>query len=404
MRSAVLLDVLSMIVGSAAVLLFQSGAYGHLLSSSYGSSAPAIYYAFWATAAITTGLIFIWRRGELLRMMPMAFAVVLTVFLTYLHQPIGAAGTSLIVSCSLIGLLVSVLSTSGSCLWVMRLSAGVVAFSSIFFIAEMYFPDGYSIVSGRSAGLFENPNLAGNAIVLGGTATLPFVSRKWRGAFAVLVLGGALATISRTSLLVLVVAIFAAMAIEVLVQRRKMYADSGSVVRAAVVAVACTVAFLFALQNSTVVAVSFNSSASTALTAVSAAADAHLSNSEGLTATELSDELGKTDSGAARIVLMENALHEATLWGAGVEAAHALSPHNLVLFYAAAFGVPGVLVLVLLLGSIVFLARENTVFCLALTGTIMFSHDLTMLEFAVPIALGCAGGFYLGARRKEALS
>lgn len=394
------LSYASLILGCAAILLFQTGAYKYILALQFGVAAGT-YYSFWALSALTTLAYIIWRPSVAVRLAPLYAALVAIILLTLLDHPIGVASRSMIVSCSMIIVMVTILPLSGACASVMQVSAAFVALASISLVIEMFFPGTLSAVSGRSASLYGNPNVAGSAVVLGGTATAPFIARSWRGAFTVLVLSGGVATVSRTSLIVLVGASGLAMAFERLKRGRKFHINKAWAIRTIGTATVCAIAFAIALQTSPPVAAYFHTSAATALTAKSALSKARLDEDKTVTAIELSEVLGKVDSGAARLVLMENALAETSEWGKGIERAHALAPHNEYLFFAVAFGAMGVVVVVLMVGAIGYFGRANLAFVLATAGMLMFTHDFTMLDLAVPIALGSAGAIYLDVNRRN---
>lgn len=399
------LSCASLFLGCAAILLFQTGAYKHILALQFGAIAAGTYYSFWALCALTTLAYVIWRPSAVVRLAPLYAALVAIILLTLSYPPIGVASRSMIVSCSMIIVMVTILPLSDACASVMQVSAAFVALASISLVVEMFFPGTLSAISGRSASLYVNPNVAGSAVVLGGMATAPFIARNWRGAFAVLILSGVIATISRTSLIVLIGVSALAMAIERLKRGKKNHINKPSAIRTMAAATVCAVIFTIALQTSPPVAASFQTAIATALTAESsllkARSDARLDEDRTVTALKLSELLGKVDSGAARLVLMKNALAETSRWGTGADRAHALAPHNQYLFFAVAFGVMGIVVVVLMIGAIGYLGRANLAFVLATGGVLMFTHDLTMLDLAVPIALGCAGAIYLDVNRRS---
>jgi len=248
---------------------------------------------------------------------------------------------------------------------------------------------------------------------LSGTATAPFAPKGWRGPFAVLVCAGVLATVSRTSLLALILASVAAEAATWLWGRKAWPTiNLGQVMRSAVTAMFCAAVFAAALQSNDVVATAATNSASTAFTSVQSAREARAAveavspsvEVDGTatpekTAAVVAEELGQADSGAARIVLMLNAAEEITLWGKGAEQAHALAPHNWYLFFAVAFGVAGVLAIFALTGAVMFTSWVNLPFAFAFSLILVFTHDLTMMALAVPVALGCASAVVI--KRQE---
>lgn len=68
-------------------------------------------------------------------------------------------------------------------------------------IYELFYPQTFSSVIGRAAGLYVNPNQAGVALVLGMIATLDLIPPRWRLAFALFVGTGVAVTFSRSAML-----------------------------------------------------------------------------------------------------------------------------------------------------------------------------------------------------------
>jgi O-antigen ligase len=65
---------------------------------------------------------------------------------------------------------------------------------------ELFYPQTFSSVVGRAAGLYMNPNRAGIALVLGMIVTLDLIPPRWRLAFALLVGTGIAITVSRSAM------------------------------------------------------------------------------------------------------------------------------------------------------------------------------------------------------------
>ena len=82
-----------------------------------------------------------------------------------------------------------------------------VLFSVSVNIYELFEPMSFSHTMGRSAGLYANPNIAGEALVLGMILSVPVLPPRYRGLF-ILVSGiGIFLTLSRADILVWVVAV-----------------------------------------------------------------------------------------------------------------------------------------------------------------------------------------------------
>lgn len=76
-----------------------------------------------------------------------------------------------------------------------------VLFGVVLNLYEVFYPSTFSLVSGRSAGLYMNPNLSGQALVLGMVLSMNILSGFWRMPFILLTGVGAFATFSRASIL-----------------------------------------------------------------------------------------------------------------------------------------------------------------------------------------------------------
>jgi len=65
---------------------------------------------------------------------------------------------------------------------------------------ELFYPQTFSSVMGRAAGLYINPNQAGVALILGMIVTLDLIPSRWRLAFVLLVGTGVAVTFSRAAM------------------------------------------------------------------------------------------------------------------------------------------------------------------------------------------------------------
>jgi hypothetical protein len=74
-------------------------------------------------------------------------------------------------------------------------------------IYEVFAPLSFSYVIGRSAGLYQNPNMAGEALVLGMILSVTILGPVYRGPFILLTGIGTLATLSRAAILTWVIAV-----------------------------------------------------------------------------------------------------------------------------------------------------------------------------------------------------
>ena len=81
-----------------------------------------------------------------------------------------------------------------------------VLFGVALNIYEVFAPLSFSRVIGRSAGLYENPNTAGEALVLGMIVSVNVLAPRYRGPFILLTGIGILSTLSRAAILMWVIA------------------------------------------------------------------------------------------------------------------------------------------------------------------------------------------------------
>ncbi|KKB76960.1 hypothetical protein VW35_15820 [Devosia soli] len=412
----------ALVLSVLCLLLFQTGIYAYATNGiEFSSIVPRLfYYGFWATCGLATATVAFPDRSLLPEMAPLYLVLLAIAVLATIHPPIGVASRSLIMLAIVVSILLSLLVGAASLL-PFRISAILSCVAAVALLTEMYFPGTFSTTVGRSAGLLQNPNVAGSALVLSGTGAFPFVLRKWKGAYAVVTTAGVLATVSRTSLLVLSVAAALSASIWLWRNRRKpLRLERGEIARTAAAALVCFGLIGFAFKINEVVSTAATNSASTALTAIASLNEVETfggGNIDSPPATEaekqreaevrkakameVAETLGDVDSGAARIILMTNALQEMTLLGQGAERAHELAPHNQYLFFAVAYGLAGIALAVALAGVVVWLSRSNPLFALAFVGIMAFTHDLTVLAIAIPVAVGCAGGVVLRKQRLE---
>jgi O-Antigen ligase len=91
-------------------------------------------------------------------------------------------------------------------IWSLRAVAAVEIASIGLNVYEWFTPLAFSSVYGRAAGLYQNPNISGGALVLGMLAGLAAVPRKWRELYVLAAVVGVVLTVSRGALLGMLVA------------------------------------------------------------------------------------------------------------------------------------------------------------------------------------------------------
>jgi hypothetical protein len=90
--------------------------------------------------------------------------------------------------------------------WSLRAVALVELASIGLNVYEWFSPMAFSSVYGRAAGLYQNPNISGGALVLGMLVGLAAVPRKWREVYVLAAVVGVILTVSRGALIGLLVA------------------------------------------------------------------------------------------------------------------------------------------------------------------------------------------------------
>lgn len=104
---------------------------------------------------------------------------------------------------ALVFLLIVVMVSSGERFHRVSRSAvvAVVIFATILNVIDVIRPMTFTETLGRSAGLYQNPNISGGAIGMGVLLGMPVLARAWRPWFLVIAGLGVLLTLSRGSLL-----------------------------------------------------------------------------------------------------------------------------------------------------------------------------------------------------------
>lgn len=77
---------------------------------------------------------------------------------------------------------------------------GATLFACGVNLFEFFHPGTFSVVAGRAAGLYLNPNISGAALMFGMLVTMGLLNVRWRGVFVLVVGLGVLTTFSRAAL------------------------------------------------------------------------------------------------------------------------------------------------------------------------------------------------------------
>jgi hypothetical protein len=199
-------------VAVVAVLFFFSGLVQYAFSTKLVSAPPTYFILpFLGTAAAVAML----RKpvqdsmGLALLIWAGIYIVISTVGVFIATDP-ERAGDLLRHRLLAVGFLFAMRALCGSAAgftWSLRAVALVEIVSIGLNVYEWFSPMSFSLVYGRGAGLYQNPNISGGAIVLGMLIGLAAVPRKLREAFILAALGGVLLTVSRGALIGFVLAL-----------------------------------------------------------------------------------------------------------------------------------------------------------------------------------------------------
>lgn len=309
---------------------------------------------------------------------------------------------------------------------ILTFAATLTCVLSLICLLDACFLDGFTNTTGRAAGFLVNPNVAGLALLLFATGSLPGVPVRWRPAFLVLVAGAVMVTLSRSSLLIGACALVGATP-----AMRKAGYPAGNFRRAApsiVAVVAILLSFyVCALTNNKAFSVaageSFGGIRTTAAmwqniqrkvkvgepsvprpavaqsdgskptssgSVVAVPPQPPDTNTESQVTPQLLAEAEHENSAVARGVVAERALdayRSGPKTGRGLSYAFLLAPHNSFLLFAVAFGILGWLIIPLfVVGLLVVPPWKNSLpFVVLVVGGSSVSHDLYL---SVPLVAG----------------
>lgn len=408
--------------------------------------ARLVFYTLYGSLGLTAVAVSVTRSEIRRAVAPFAVVAAFALAATALH-PIGLVTRAYIIAMAMGGTTVVLLlgSSPGTLL---RLTAAVTALNSVFCFVDLLFADGFTNTLGRAAGLAINPNGAAASILLGAAASHRAVPTRFRPSFLVLTAGGLATTLSRSTMLVAIVAAAVPMGVGIWQRartRRPLWqVPEGIGTAAFIAALLCVWLAIGAVTNSRLVPVAqaavsdslgFTGALSQAHDAVDrqvsgqtpdaadaapvsapaapvsapagaappatspVRADAQESpDSKRVAAltTRLSDE-GHRNSTSARTLFLERALlayRDATFFGRGLESAHPLVPHNTFVLFALAFGHLGWLIPLVLVGGALLLARDARDLPVAIVaaGTMATSHDILLTpSLFLPLAIGIGG-------------
>lgn len=410
------------IIGCILLIAYQLGLLRIFfpLLSGFDLSWRVAYYGFWLATLSVATLALVADRTLLLKATPVLVFTFFCLSLISMHE-IGTIEKNYIVAMGIVAA-VTILALASNPIALLRFSAAVTTLFSFVCLAEMPFPDGFTTADGRAAGFGVNPNVAAAMIVLGYSASVWALPRWVKAPFAVLTVAATAATLSRSTLLVLMAVIaFQIVGAAANGLRSGIRLKVGRSVWASVaLAMILSVWFVFAMAVNDRIPVaaagSFNGltrlseAVTDALASVEAAVKAAGPRKTGasvpgqvntgvLERNELvavAQEQEGTNSAASRALLLKLAwlsYLEHPQMGRGLEAAHALAPHNSFLLFPIAFGHIGwVVPFGFLALAVCYIRRwEQGAYPLGLAGLLFFSHDVLIFPgMLMPITLAQA--------------
>lgn len=396
---------------------------------------PIVYFGCWTAAIITTALLLIFQKPIMLRTLPVLVVCALSAALTFIH-PIGPVAKNFLVATGFVAC-GTVLTLASSPLALLRFSAAATVLNAIICLLDIFFAYGFSNTMGRAAGLSINANAAAALLLLGAASASWAVPHRWRTAF-LLITGAAILVTQARSILFAAMIIGGLVAANLIWTRHKNAARRrslqwignsalglGLIVWIAVAVfsndralfsakiylgqIGTSLATLEKARNS----IAQDVRSKTATTESTARADNQPNAAEPSSATSNSAAKPGTDdvveeitrrmandidinSISARGLLLERAFlsyRKGPMLGQGLDAAHALAPHNMFLLFAVAFGDIGWFVPLAFLALTAWWARgiQQMPLLLATTAVMMTSHDLLSPSLLAPIVFGVAG-------------
>jgi hypothetical protein len=171
---------------------------------STGAAWAAIYYGFWGSA-ILVGFVLVAGYPHIRRhVIPVAALGIYSLVMCGLH-PLDAVAKNFIVAMILSGCLVIFTRAAGNGI-VARFSATMTALMAVICLLDAFFADGFTNTAGRAAGFSVNANDAAASLVLGAVATCRSLPSRLRPPFLILVGAAVAVTLSRSTMLVGVMA------------------------------------------------------------------------------------------------------------------------------------------------------------------------------------------------------
>lgn len=418
--------------------------------------ARVVFYALYGSLLLVSTAVLVTRADIRRKVMPFAIVAAVGLAVTAVH-PIGLVTRAYIIAVIMGGATVVLLLVSAP-IAMLQLVAAVTALNAALCFVDLLFADGFTNTVGRGAGLAINPNVAAAGILLGAAASHRAVSRTFQLSFLMLTAGSLAVTLSRSTILAAAGAGVLPAVVEIwqrVRKRRPLWASPEGVRPAAVLAVgivACVSLaattnrhFRRAVHETVVASVTVADAldeahhsvavvvqdAPRAPAAPAGSGEAPLSTAGTIALTSgampiagapkepdaplaavvptradasriaaldarLLDE-GLRNSMSARALFLERSLlayRNNPFLGMGLELAHPLAPHNTFVLFALAFGHPGWLIPIAVVGLALYATRDarDLPVVIAVVGTMATSHDILLTpSLFLSIAIGIGG-------------
>lgn len=275
---------------------------------------------------------------------------------------------------------------------VLHVAALAVAFNAVMCLMDIMVPSGFTNTAGRAAGLAQGPNMAASQLLLGAVVVWRAIPPRLLWSFLILVSAALVATLSRSALIIALMAAGAASAGYAIKHNPQIDAIRWRDIGVGAAIVCWMAAAIVANQKFSVASDAAYGSIGQAAKAITDVPTNIRSSTPAAARTELNEinkrvaKEGDANSASARSMLMRRAVIEYSMspWtGVGPKEAHALAPHNTYLLLALAFGIAGLMVPV---GFIWMAARTgNWEFPITLAALFAVSHDMLLFPSCIII-------------------
>ena len=163
---------------------------------------PAVFYGIWAFVIGVT-LVLLVLQGSVRRQSLPVLAVCASAMLLTLIHPMDGVAKNFLVALAFVAC-VSVLANASAPFALLRFSAAATVLSAVICLLDIPFSHGFTNTVGRAAGLSINANVAAAGLLLGAASSFWAVSPRWRGPFVLIVGAAIFVTLSRSTLLAVI--------------------------------------------------------------------------------------------------------------------------------------------------------------------------------------------------------